>query len=294
MKIDNLKFGVEIETTIPDSAPVMVGGYHRGVAVINGPKFQGAPWMAESDASIWTSNYSRRGCEFVSPILCGEEGIKHVLEFVGWLVSIGAQVNTSCGLHVHVGTGSFGFATTEELTAFISRIARIASRRSLALYAQTGTLSRENGHYCAKPGQEYKSAVRKIAKAKTVSEVAVNRYQLLNLCNVPTKGTVEFRCFAGTLNANKILLHLFSAFQCCTRAVQNSSTSSWDEEDDETTGTKAVERMLRKPCFKRQVDADIFRQHRDGMLAIGLEMAKQYDEAKAGQRRLPLNESVNS
>lgn len=67
------------------------------------PTFYGQAWKAESDASIEVTKLAHVACEFVSPVLRGEEGIQHLMEFVEFLRSIGATVNISCGLHIHVG-----------------------------------------------------------------------------------------------------------------------------------------------------------------------------------------------
>ena len=63
MNIENLTFGVEIETTIPIGAGICVGGYHAGApvttahnpnapATITAPNFNGRVWKAERDG-LW-------------------------------------------------------------------------------------------------------------------------------------------------------------------------------------------------------------------------------------------------
>jgi hypothetical protein len=99
-KAESITFGVELETTIPATAGVSVGGYHFGRPVIagtdaatnqhlNAPHFNGAFWKAERDGSIRVIP-GRVACEFVSPILHGGEGVEHLLEFVEWARAIGA------------------------------------------------------------------------------------------------------------------------------------------------------------------------------------------------------------
>ncbi len=86
MNIENLTFGVEIETTIPIAARINVGAYHRGAPLagvardandtpIMIPNCNGRCWKAELDGSIHVNSRGYQACEFVSPILQGEAGI---------------------------------------------------------------------------------------------------------------------------------------------------------------------------------------------------------------------------
>src|SRR4051794_5582390 len=98
MNANDLTFGVEFEVTVPVSAMVAVGGYHRGLPV------QGLPagWNAQADASIQAGN-GFRGVEIVSPVLKGIDGMRQIQAVCDWLRLIGARVNRSTGFHVHVG-----------------------------------------------------------------------------------------------------------------------------------------------------------------------------------------------
>ena len=75
MNANDLTFGIEIETTAPDSAVrrdhLRIGPYRRGIQVPYLP----AGWTAEADGSINNGHGGHR-CEIVSPILRGEEGIR--------------------------------------------------------------------------------------------------------------------------------------------------------------------------------------------------------------------------
>jgi hypothetical protein len=99
MDANDLTFGVEFETTIPAGA-VPVGNYYSP----NDLSEVGFPpgWRVKSDGSI-RSGGGRQGAEFVSPILRGADGIRSVLAILRNLNDIGAKVNDSTGLHIHVG-----------------------------------------------------------------------------------------------------------------------------------------------------------------------------------------------
>jgi hypothetical protein len=113
-----IRWGIELETRIPITAGVHVGAYHRGHAVHvgidatsalprNAPVFQGKPWQAERDGSI-RCDAGQTPCEFVSPILHGEEGVETLLRFVEWTHAIGATVNGPEGQARVQGIRPFG------------------------------------------------------------------------------------------------------------------------------------------------------------------------------------------
>lgn len=280
--IEEITFGVEFETLIPTNS-VRVGGYHSGLPVFGAPMFQSQCWKAERDGSIVPSR-GTQACEFVSPILKGEAGVAHLVEFVAWLNSIGAKVNNSCGFHIHVGIAGYLNGATSEaaVVLFVNKLARVSSFYSSALYAQTGTVSRETGMYCTKPGEEFKKTIQMVNKSKTLGLLCRNsRYQMLNLTNVSRNRTVEFRCFAGTTNANKVLVHLFSVLGLCRIAAQLESVPVWEAKN--LTGRQSVWNLLKVRPMRRLVSCKPFSKQWNKMVAMALVMASQYDAVKAGR-----------
>ncbi len=67
-----IRFGIELETKIPRTSGVAVGGYHNGYPVRSGratsgqelsaPTFNGATWRADRDGSI-TCDAGEMACE---------------------------------------------------------------------------------------------------------------------------------------------------------------------------------------------------------------------------------------
>lgn len=297
--IENITFGVEIETTVPLSAAVHIGAYHRGTPATTArtldgtaalfPTFNGQHWKAERDSSIMINKPGQVACEFVSPVLKGEAGILHLIAFVEFLREIGATVNPSCGLHIHIGVE--GAAAGEETTGYLERLVRLVSFNSKALYAQTGTPNRERGVFCAPLGQTTREAVKKAKQTKQLAQAAYtgNRYQILNLTNVGRIGTVEFRCFASTLNTNKVLLHLFSALALCIIARKAKTPASWDNKA--LTGTKALTNFLKVRPMTRIVGSPTMSERFPRMLSKALEMGGKYDLAVAA---LDLHTLVNA
>src|SRR5262245_46607458 len=97
---DAVQFGVELETYIPQGAGITVGAYHNGAPVLDFPPLAGRHyWRADRDSSILAPRRAMP-CEFVSPVLSGDEGLDCLRRFVRFaLVEAKAGVNASCGLH---------------------------------------------------------------------------------------------------------------------------------------------------------------------------------------------------
>lgn len=105
------------------------------------------------------------------------------------------------------------------------------------------------------------------------------RFQLLNLTSL-RKGTVEFRCFAGTTNSDKILAHLLSVFVLVLVAAGRKSLTNWDA-SEVLSGTQALHNLIKvRPVFDI-VGARAFSDRRKAILAKAFEMAAKYDAAKA-------------
>lgn len=282
--IENITFGIEIETSIPNviaMTQVRVGSYHNGNPVTVAPLFNGAAWKAERDCSI-QSPAGYAPCEFVSPVLKGEAGVQHLVAFVEWLNAIGARVNDSCGVHIHIGVASF-FSEPAAQAKFVKILSRLASRNSVALYAQTGSIKREAGNYCHRATLQDRREITRACRANNVASVNCDRYQLLNLANLRnSKRTVEFRCFAGTTNIHKILAHLLSVLLLCKVAAARKSLTAWDP-TEVLTGNEALKNLLKvRPVFKI-VSAEPFDTHAAAIIAKAFEMGAKYDAAKAAQ-----------
>ncbi len=95
MNANEIAFGIEFETTLPNRDTTPIGPYHNGWQVPWLP----TGWKAERDSSISTLAPGRKGCEFVSPKLRGYDGLKQVEEAIDAINARGARVNASCGLH---------------------------------------------------------------------------------------------------------------------------------------------------------------------------------------------------
>ena len=131
MNANAIAWGIEIETTLPNSDTTPIGGYHQGLPVAWLPE----GWKAERDTSIRPQTYGRKGCEFVSPKLHGREGLDQVLEAVDAIRERGARVNHTYGIHVTVEFHGDAAA--------LARLISLVANHEKGIYASTGTRRRE-------------------------------------------------------------------------------------------------------------------------------------------------------
>jgi hypothetical protein len=255
--VNTLTFGVEIECGIPYESMTAngwrVGGYRAGASMagVDG-------WKIQSDGSVSFTD-GRASAEVVSGVLQGEEGIASVRQCVLALRRANARVNMSCGLHVHVGFPWEG----EEGAAILKRLIFLVANFEKALYASTGTHSREQASWC----RTIKQAYRQYSDLRTIDQV-VNahhaRYHTLNLTNlqhVRSRRTVEFRVFAGTCNLVKIESAISMALALVHRAVEgkhlvdfDAVTAECDKKkfDDTRIGRRELERFINRMNWCRK------------------------------------------
>ena len=234
MKAAEITFGVELETTIPVTAGIVVGPYHAGLPVADGiaratgailaaPHFQGERWKAERDGSI-RCGPGHQPCEFVSPVLDGAAGVECLLQFVGWARAVGAKVNTSCGCHITVGVASvIGTSDPQAWGEYARKLAHIARWHAMGLYGQTGT-GRHLNRYSHALGDDVGRLMRRVQRDQRVERKAAAAGRcgrgMVNFQKLFSHGVIEFRVFAGTLNRNKLMHHLATVLGLCRRAAE--------------------------------------------------------------------------
>jgi len=219
--ISEMTFGVEFEVTFPVGT-VQCGHYHQGTQVPELP--QG--WTAQHDGSL-RCGPGRQTAEIVSPVLTGEDGILQVLAVIDWLNRHEATVNRSCGFHVHVGFDGSNSAT-------LGRLVALVAQHEQALYASTGTKSREQGCFC--------QSVQRNQNFRQSQLDRTDRYHVLNVSNLFRGGkpTVEFRVFAGTLNPVKVTGHIASCLGLVEKALRTKRAAKWTP--NEPVATSPVHR----------------------------------------------------
>lgn len=218
---DKISFGVEIETTVPHGlSSIAVCDYHTRIPI---PAHQCpglAGWRAERDGSITGRNLA---CEFISPPLVGVAGVTQMDAGLAAIRGLGARVNPSCGLHIHVGLTSVPDGATllnaSNLRGFRRAFARIAIRHQWALYAAGGTKARQRGRWC----RPYMApAAGTLTPDGCISLSMMERYRVINLR--PSAPTAEVRAFPATRNGK--LVHAY--LRMCTAMAKAASETADD------------------------------------------------------------------
>lgn len=177
--------------------------------------------------------------EVVSPILSYDD-IPKLQEMVRTLRKAGALVNTSCGIHIHVGAEKFTPKTLRNLVNLM------ASKEDMIYHALQIDQIRE-GRYCRKTDDTFLQELNK-KQPKTMEAFAdiwylqapfgreyhynSSRYHGLNLHATFTKGTVEFRLFNGTLHAGEIKAYIQFCLVVAHQALTQKKASSRKTETD--------------------------------------------------------------
>lgn len=150
-------------------------------------------WKLVSDSSV------SGGFEVVSPILEGEAGISEAEIVARALDDMGANVNGTCGFHVHINARDL---TAEQVKAIVLRYAKHEDE----IDAFMPKSRRGNQNYYCKSVKSYIHD-NNFLNAHTINGLANamgSRYYKVNLQAHYRQGSIEFRQHSGTINAAKI------------------------------------------------------------------------------------------
>jgi hypothetical protein len=223
----NTGFGIEIECTIPvqRSSEFPRGNYHNGQAVRVAHL---SDWNVQSDCSVSaTGNFFP--AEVVSPILRGEAGLVKVVEMLDYLNNIGAVVNSSCGLHVHVDCS--GLDRNQ-----MDRLVKLFKAYEPAFYDMNGehAEARYSNHYCA-PSHRWDGT----------------RYQSLNLQHAhDTNPHIEIRVWQGAMKPETVVAAIYMAVSLVSRATAPElvKTSDLNRSNSKSMMAKFIQRFSQGAC----------------------------------------------
>lgn len=156
------------------------------------PEYETA-WKVIYDGSVGD------GCEVVSPILSGRNGLEAVKGVIKAMNKDGAKADHRCGLHVHVDANDLHMV---ELLNVARRYAAFES--TIDSFVKPSRRANENG-YC-KSMEMVVDAMEKnfFSNDKNYLKTLGDRYFKLNLQAYLRHGTVEFRQLEGTTSWTKI------------------------------------------------------------------------------------------
>ena len=187
------KFGIELEVVEISQATALQALRAIGINVVDESYNHSTRrhWKLVPDASV------RGGFEVVSPVLRGEAGIEEAMAVTTALDDAGAQVNRSCGFHVHFDASDL---TVGHLRTIVRRYAAHEAEIDNVM-----PLSRRGGAntFCNTLG----GIVDRVSAPSTIRDMAMaqpGRYYKINLQSFMRHGTIEFRQHSGTVNANKV------------------------------------------------------------------------------------------
>jgi hypothetical protein len=227
------KFGIEIEATGVQMAEVAAALNAAGIRTyVEGYNHSTKNhWKIVTDASL-SGQYA---FELVSPILQGADGLCQVDTVGKVLTAIGAKVNKSCGLHVHVDARDI---TNEQ----IKRVCKMWMKYE-SCFDSVMPESRKNNAFCMGIRTKYATldaAFKAIDAARNLGDLRVamngvhghpSRYHKLNLESLLRHGTVEFRQHSGTVEAAKMLnwVELVTAFVDCAVTAKTIRATGADK-----------------------------------------------------------------
>jgi len=177
-------------------------------------------WKVTTDGSL---GYS--GVEVVSPILSGAEGAAQLTAVMAALRAMGARVNRSCGLHVHVDANDL---LPEEMVRLLGEHGA-RTRLFDHLVAASRRTSQWCPHMTAADRRALTSDLETGRLRAQAGRTGVTRYRSLNLQAYAHYGTTEWRQHQGTLNATKALAWVALAHAVTEAARQNVGLSTGPE-----------------------------------------------------------------
>lgn len=154
-----------------------------------------AAWRVVVDGSV------QGGCEVVSPILSGNDGLNILRRVVRVLKAAGASVNNTCGFHVHVDARDLEGI---EIINAVSRYARHESEID-SFMAPRRRGDRSEWCHTMTPVAQRLLADGAYSTAQGLHYLVSSRYFKLNVHAFVRHGTLEFRQHAGTMNINKMV-----------------------------------------------------------------------------------------
>lgn len=193
-------------------------------------------WKIVSDGSV-TGSYA---FELVSPVLQGFEGLADLERACRALRICGAQVNDSCGLHVHFGARNMPITQMRQvvrnymvLEPTIDQLMPSNRRNSSNRYCQS--------LFCGRTQAVAEQAILSATTADQLQQAANagTRYRKVNLHSFARHGTIEFRQHSGSTNYEKISMWVkflhnlidYSATTLATPALPVEQFATFNQRD---------------------------------------------------------------
>lgn len=196
--VPNRRFGVEIEFVGVSPGIAATAISNAGVPCVYEDYNHTTRnhWKIVRDGSI---EYHNSNCgELVSPPLVGAAGIEQVRNVLRALVSAGATVNRSCGLHVHVDANDL---TIPQIVNVMRRYQNFQNVINTFM-----PVSRHNSRWAKNLSNDLINRVSSYMVSSSLrrNANALDRYHVINVASFARHGTIEFRQHSASVNNNKV------------------------------------------------------------------------------------------
>lgn len=190
-----LTFGVEIECYNVVRQELIESASESGLAV-RSEGYNHADnrhyYKIVSDGSLRGENCN----EVVSPILKGTKGMNSLQGICNALAGVGARVNRTCGLHVHIGAEKM---SDEHYCRIVRNYQRI--EKAIDSFMPVSRRADNNGFCRSLAGVDFSTCS---TKSDIVSAMHCSRYYKVNAVAYSRHRTIEFRQHSGTVDYEKI------------------------------------------------------------------------------------------
>ena len=207
------KFGIEIETSACNDHPTI-----RRDTVFG----------AKTDGSV-------DGKEFVSPVLYGDEGLAEVRKLCGHARRLGWQINSACGLHIHLDLSNESQGNCFKLAW--------AYHHTYDFWTSFISDSRKRNYYCARHSYGPADLVGYDDHSDfyewCCNQFGGERYNWVNFQAFTRFKTVEIRHHAASLNPTK----LCNWIKAHTRFIDNIVNMSVGEINNKLGGRSVYDQM---------------------------------------------------
>ncbi len=199
-------FGIEIECYHPETASwtsretlareiTRLTGAPARVANYTGRHY--TDWQLKEDASLSPPG---KALEVVSRILDGSvESVQEVRKVADMLDAKGYRVNRSCGLHVHLNVKDIPFRARVAVSLRWNLL-----QNEIKSFLPPSRYNGQNGFAMFLEGRDFNKVRNCVLRDGAEEWDHDERRVPVNLEHVTTRGTIEFRQAAGTVNADKI------------------------------------------------------------------------------------------
>lgn len=203
-------------------------------------------WKIVRDGSVTSRNTGEgSGLEMVSPILSGTAGLVQLEKVLATMVNVGARVNLSCGLHVHID--QVGLNETQRKDYFL---AYVVNQRLMDRLVAPSRRAFRNSYTQAYSDEDIPTYVQIIENG----EGRGSRYHNINVTSYGKYGTFEIRHHQGTLNARKVInwIKLNMALHTWSRTVTEGTTPAAFASVEEMLTTIGVEDDVKTFWLRRE------------------------------------------